>query len=211
VATIYKHQSVTRDTRVTHTDTPGRDGRMDDNQQIGRERAWRRAVLAGDEDAWHTLYQSHFAALYAYVHLRAGKRADVTDELVQDVWMHAVRRIADFDPARGPFAAWLRGIALNVLRNYYRRRAMLPLDEQTSPAAAPAATAENAEEVTLALVELPGDYRRVLEDQYQQEHSVQEIADRWNRSPKSIESLLSRARAAFSAAFLRITQGPPRP
>ena len=41
--------------------------------------------------------------------------------MVQETWLVAVRRVADFDPAQGNFDAWLKGIAANVLKNQRRR------------------------------------------------------------------------------------------
>jgi RNA polymerase sigma-70 factor (ECF subfamily) len=82
-----------------------------------RERGLRDAVLAGDERAWRALYDEAFAGLYAYVLWRCGGLRDRADEIVQETWLTAVRRIAAFDPGQGAFAAWLRGIAVNLLRN----------------------------------------------------------------------------------------------
>ena len=95
---------------------------MVNGDRVGRERALRRAVLAGDEDAWRTWYADSFDNLYAYVCWRCGGLRDLADEVVQETWLTAVRRVRDFDPARAGFGAWLAGIAANVLRNHLRRR-----------------------------------------------------------------------------------------
>ncbi len=49
-----------------------------------RERALRRAVLAGDEDAWQALCDGAFAGLFAYAAWRCGGLADRAEEVVQD-------------------------------------------------------------------------------------------------------------------------------
>ena len=54
--------------------------------------------------------------LHAVATRMLGSSAEA-DDVVQETWLTAVRRIRAFDPERGPFAAWLRGIAANVLRN----------------------------------------------------------------------------------------------
>lgn len=64
---------------------------------------------------------------------RAGVPASDRDDLVQDVLVVVVRRIAEFE-RRGPgaFRAWLRGILANHLRKYFRTRtapAALDLDK----------------------------------------------------------------------------------
>jgi hypothetical protein len=86
------------------------------------ERALRQAVLAGNECAWQALYDDAFEPLHAYIAWRCGGRADWADDLVQETWMIAVRRLAYFDPAKGTFLQWLRGIAANLLRNHFRQR-----------------------------------------------------------------------------------------
>src|SRR5215472_13185446 len=94
---------------------------MPSEERVQRERGLRRAVLAGDEQAWRTLYDEAFAGLYAYVLWRCAGLADQADEVVQETWLTAVRRLRAFDPSAGSFASWLRGIAANLLRNYFRR------------------------------------------------------------------------------------------
>src|SRR5436190_2659617 len=91
------------------------------------ERRLHRAVLAGDDRAWQTWYDATFAALDAYVLWRCAGLRDRADDVLQETWLTAVRRIRDFEPQRGPFLAWLRGIAANVLRNHLRRAAPLAL------------------------------------------------------------------------------------
>ena len=94
---------------------------MSSDERVWRARGLRDAVRAGDETAWRTLYQESFAGLYAYVLWRCGGLRDAADEVVQETWLTAVRRVGRFDPARGDFASWLRGIAANLLRNHFRR------------------------------------------------------------------------------------------
>src|SRR5690348_7540797 len=94
---------------------------MQAEDRVERERELRRAVLAGEEFAWRTLYDAAFAELYAYVLWRSGGLRERADEVTQETWLIAVRRLRSFDPSAGSFAAWLRGIAVNVLRNHFRR------------------------------------------------------------------------------------------
>src|SRR5438270_1992100 len=108
---------------------------MHSEERVWRERGLRDAVLAGDETAWKTLYNESFAGLYAYVLWRCAGLRDAADELVQETWLRAVRCVGRFDPARGDFAGWLRGIAANLLRNHFRRarreRGRLLLPDET--------------------------------------------------------------------------------
>lgn len=175
---------------------------MQAGDRVERERELRRAALAGEEFAWRTLYDDAFAGLYAYVLWRCGGLRDRADEAVQETWLTAVRRLRAFDPAAGSFAAWLRGIAANVLRNQFRReqRRMKPLESE--PLAAEESR-EQAERIAAALGELPPHYEAVLRMKYLEGRSVADISEERDESPKAVESLLTRAREAFRQAYLQ--------
>jgi RNA polymerase sigma-70 factor (ECF subfamily) len=186
---------------------------MHPSDRVGRERGLWHAVVAGDERAWQTWYDESFAGLYAYVSWRCAGLRDLTDDVVQDTWLTAVRRIRTFDPERASFAAWLQGIAINVLRNQLRREACrrrLP-PPANGRAAAPADAAleqrERAEQIVRALADLPEHYEAVLRAKYLEQQSVHKIAEAWGETPKAIESLLTRARQAFRDAYQRREQG----
>jgi RNA polymerase sigma-70 factor (ECF subfamily) len=171
----------------------------------GRERGLQRAVLAGDEQAWKILYDEAFTGLYGYVLWRCGGLRDPADEVVQETWLTAVRRLRSFDPATGSFGAWLRGIAANLLRNYFRReirraRYIQPLPSEPL-AVLDEDRREQAERVALALSALPEHYESVLRAKYLDGRSVAAIALARDESPKAVESLLTRARQAFREAY----------
>jgi RNA polymerase sigma-70 factor (ECF subfamily) len=183
---------------------------MHPSDRVRRERGLRGAVLAGDEQAWRTWYEEHFADLYGYILWRCGGLRDQADEVVQETWLIAVRRIRAFDPVQGAFGSWLRGIATHLLRNLFRkemRRATgnQTLDDRSLPAASDADETdrrEQAERVARALVALPERYEAVLRAKYLDGQSVAEIAAASGDSPKAIESLLTRARQAFREVYL---------
>ncbi len=181
---------------------------MQSGDRVGRERGLRRAVLAGDERAWQTWYDECFDGLYAYVSWRCAGLRDLADEVVQETWLTAVRRVRAFDPDRGPFAGWLCGIAANVLRNHLRRRRRTTVPVPRTVGAAEAADAalerrEQAEGIAHALAELPPRYEAVLRAKYLDGRSMADIAAGWGETPKAVESLLTRARQAFREAYLR--------
>lgn len=173
-----------------------------------REHWLRQAVLAGDESAWRTLYVEAFDPLYRFVRGRCGSRADWVDEIVQETWLVAVRRIVDFDPQRGPLQQWLRGIALNQLRNRVRRHGLVTNPEwnwnELAEESSTANVTDTRGEVELTLAALDDRHAAVLRAKYLDAQSVQEIAESWEQTPKAIESLLTRARRAFRAAYERL-------
>jgi RNA polymerase sigma-70 factor (ECF subfamily) len=182
---------------------------MPSEERVQRERGLRRAVLAGDEQAWRTLYEEAFAELHAYALWRCGGLRDLADEVVQETWLTAVRRIRTFDPKQGSFLGWLRGIAAHLLRNHLRRRerrsatALTALPSETAePAEAALERREQAERVALALTRLPERYEAVLRAKYLEGRSVEEIAAAGNETAKAVESLLTRARQAFRTLYM---------
>lgn len=179
---------------------------MDPHDRVTRERTLLRAVLSGDEGAWEFWYRQSFERLYAYVFWRCAGLCELAEEIVQDTWLTAVRRIRQFDPARGSFEGWLRGIAVNLLRNQLRRnrRIARPPPLATTPGKdTEAARRDQAERVALALSELPDHYEAVLRAKYLEQQSVNELAATLGQTSKAVESLLTRARDAFREAYLQ--------
>ncbi len=182
---------------------------MDSLDRVQREGLMRGAVLAGDENAWRAWYEETFDDLHHYVRWRCGGRRDWADEIVQETWLTAVRRIRRFDPRQGSFLAWLRGIAVNVLRNDLRKRRRSPLLRQSADGQVGEGSGAQSEErdrqrqqwVAAALDALPEREEAVLRAKYLESLSVAEIASTWGDTPKAIESLLSRARQAFRDAY----------
>ncbi|MCI0701506.1 MAG: RNA polymerase sigma factor [Planctomycetia bacterium] len=177
------------------------------NGDTWRERATRDAVLAGDTGAWRLWFDTHFERLSAYVQWRCGGLRDLADDVLQETWLTAVRRLSAFDPAKGSFFNWLCGIASNTARNAIRtrQRANLRIRPLTPKDDVPSADASNAtekaERVASALTELPDHYEAVLRAKYFDQQTVEQIAKARGESLKAVESLLSRARQAFRDAY----------
>ncbi len=172
-----------------------------------RERTLRDAVLAGDTDAWRQWYDAHFDRLAGYVRWRCGGLRDLADDVLQETWLVAVRRLRSFDPARGTFFDWLCGIASNAARGAIRARgrqkvrarALVPEDDRAADDSTGAE--DKAARVATALAALPDHYEAVLRAKYLDRLTVDEIAARRRESPKAVESLLARARQAFRAVY----------
>jgi RNA polymerase sigma-70 factor (ECF subfamily) len=191
---------------------------MDSLDRVQRETLLRGAVLGGDEAAWQTWYDDTFDDLYQYVRWRCAGRRDWADEIVQETWLTAVRRIRKFDPRQGSFPAWLRGIAVNLLRNHLRKwrtrtRFEQQLDRGNNHDGAETEKAAEREErqqqrqhreqrIAAALDALAPREEAVLRAKYLDGRSVAEIAANGGETLKAVESLLSRARQAFRRAYL---------
>lgn len=174
--------------------------------RLMRERLLRDAVAAGDESAWRAWFESEYAPLETYVLWRCGRLRDVADDVMQETWMTAVRRIRSFRPETGPFHNWLCGIAGNVLRNQLRSRRrrsarVQSLNGEVAHNDPAISERERSERVAQALAEISDRYEFALRLKYLEQKSVADIAASTGETEKAIESLLTRARAAFREAY----------
>jgi RNA polymerase sigma-70 factor (ECF subfamily) len=187
---------------------------MNPESRIQREEMLRRAVLAGNEDAWRVWYLEVFDELDRFAFWRCGGRRNEADDIVQETWLTAVRQIRSFRPESGSFLAWLRGIAANVRRNQLRSARRLSQRETNAGGQVYDAVEtesitndlERNEQIAAALDSLLERQESVLRAKYFDGLSVAEIAEAWKESPKAIESLLSRAREAFRERFEQLTR-----
>ena len=164
------------------------------------------AAQNGSEQAWRQLFERHFDAVYRFCVALTGARHDVAEELTQQVFVTAVRRIHRFDSSRAAFRAWLFGVAKNrhmAIRNGEQRRKRH--EESSAKWPSEAVTSRDSDlRVHEALARLPSHYRIVLDDKYLRGLSVNEIAANNGASVEAIESLLRRARAGFAREYEQI-------
>ena len=161
------------------------------------------AAQTGSEQAWRQLFERHFEAVYRFCIALAGGRNDLAEELVQQVFVTAARRIHRFNPSRATFRAWLFGIAKN-------RNMAMQTSEQRRKRHEKFSAKGSSEAVTRvdpdlrvheALARLPSHYRVVLDAKYLRGLSMKEIAADSGASIEAIESLLRRARAGFARVY----------
>lgn len=81
---------------------------------------WMARAARGDAEAWRCIVQAYTPRLYA-VALRSCGDRDLAEEVTQAAFVKAVQAIRRYRD-RGKFEAWLFRIALNHLRDEWRRR-----------------------------------------------------------------------------------------
>src|SRR6266508_1568456 len=153
-------------------------------------------VEANVGEVYHACYRRLVAQLYAFT-------SDVTEaqDVVQEAFARALARpraLMDIDNPE----AWLRTVAVNLVRRRWRRRRLLdtillrerPVQRLTEPGPEPDRT-----DLTGALAALPRPYREVVVLHYFADLSVDEIATVLSVPQGTIKSRLSRARAALAA------------
>lgn len=183
-----------------------------------REANLRRRILGGDTSAWEEFYVESFDSLWIVLARRVGPDRSRIEDVAQETWLVAVRRIRRFDPELGSFRGWLHGIAENVIRNARRnwarregatRRSLAEAEPVAAVfGAGSGAILEAHELVEASFASLPERYREVLRDKYVEELSVEEIAALRSASPKAVESMLGRARGAFREAYRILVAEP---
>jgi RNA polymerase sigma-70 factor, ECF subfamily len=146
-------------------------------------------ALGGDPAAFTRLYERYGRVVHGLLIARVGR--DEVDDLVQDVFLTAWRRLQDLrDPAA--FGGWIAMIARNRATDFHRRTAdfvELP-DNLASPV-----TASGAADANLALSAiraLPDAYRETLILRLVEGLSGPEIAERTGLTPGSVRVNLHR-------------------
>ena len=168
------------------------------------------SLQARDAAAWDEFYEVHVRELYGFVVRLVRGDPQAAADVFQDTWLDAISHIGQFDPQRGKLRSWLFGIARRRVALHWRKRLTrsgtaaatreeIPVQDLNG-AVAPDDVIEHLEQaavVQASLLALPPERRQVLVDKYVEELSVAQIAARTGKSPKGVESLLSRARAQF--------------
>jgi len=154
----------------------------------------------GNERAWSILFDQHFQAVYCYCLSVTGGRQDVAEEIVQQTFVTAARRISSFRPDRGAFRAWLHGIARNRFAKYELKEVRRKRHESRGNAECSQKEDGHLQQLMVyeTIAHLPIRYRLVLEAKYFDGLTVDEIAEAQGCTAKAVESCLSRARKKFS-------------
>uniref|UniRef100_A0A832MKH3 Sigma-70 family RNA polymerase sigma factor n=1 Tax=Eiseniibacteriota bacterium TaxID=2212470 RepID=A0A832MKH3_UNCEI len=151
------------------------------------EAALVRAAQAGDRAAFGRLYERYARVVHGL--LLARVRAASAEDLVQDVFVQALQRLADLrDPQA--FPGWLAAIARRRALDHHRRER--PLDELPGDMPATPDGAEEAARVLSLLRTLPAAYRETLVLRLVEGLSGPEIAERTGLTEGSVRVNLHR-------------------
>ena len=138
------------------------------------------------------LYERNFDRVYAYVARRVGDRA-LAEDIVSEVFHHALAKLKTFEWRGVPFCAWLYRIAANAIADRYHRSSR----EVDLPEAELEATVHEDVERRALLSELvnslPPEQRRVVVGRFVEQRSIKEIAQAMQRSEGAIKQLQFRA------------------
>ncbi len=166
-------------------------------------------LQSGDPKAIETLYINYFDRLYAFILHSVKRDQAAAEDIVQNVFVSALRSAKGFK-GESKLYTWLAGIAHHKTTDHYRREQrelyhnndlindapveMQSIADNSQSIADKLDSTELGLVVAKALSALPPDYRQVLLLKYVEGMTVLEISQVMNRSLKSIDGLLTRAR-----------------
>lgn len=172
--------------------------------------ALRAAILDRDRKAIAELVSLHADAIYRFIYHRLD-RPEAVDDLVQDVFLAALTAIATFR-VESSLRTWILSIARHKIADYYRARLRSIVFEDADTRSDEPATDMRIEELVdrrrleerarAVLSTLSDAHRAVLVCRYWDHRSVGEIALISEKSEKSVERLLARARQQFKRGWI---------
>ena len=172
------------------------------------------SVLRRDRKAAARFVAAHIDAVYAYARHRLTPRADLVDDVVQDVFLAALNGLATFQ-CQSSLRTWLIGIARHKIEDVYRRRLRLPealddlddVEEESLAEAVPLDeqidTARARAKARHVLAQMPERYGLMLLWRYWEQRSTRDMAVAIGTTEKSVERTLARARARFKELWLK--------
>src|SRR6266851_4811129 len=145
------------------------------------------AVLSGEQDRFARLYEMYAPMVHGILLARV-PRGEV-DDLVQDIFLHALRKLHTLRDAAA-FGPWIAMIARNRAMDFYRSsRETVEVTEQMAVERPPNRTAK---EILDMICHLPEAYRETLVLRFVEGMTGPEIAARTGLTPASVRVNLHR-------------------
>jgi len=181
------------------------------------------AIAAGlkrhDPDLIDQLIETYQHRLMRYLMFLTGKR-EVSEDLFQEVWIRVLRRGSQYN-GKARFDTWIFTIARNLVIDLSRKRTMASLDEmcEASEDSRPFEVAldapsplenfqlrEDAAELATVMLSLEPSYREVLSLRFQEELSLEEIANVTHAPLSTVKSRLYRGLAALKPLLIGLRE-----
>ena len=162
---------------------------------------WRRSdpvsnAAKGDRASFDLLISNHKNELRSFLSNKV--RSEALDDLLQDIWLATWESLPHFD-RKSAFKTWLFGIAMNKVRDHWRRKARLdhevPIFDLTYLPSRKdeLRQAESTETVRSLLAELSFDQREVLDLYYRADLNLPEVARALGRNLNTVKYQFYRA------------------
>lgn len=179
-------------------------------------------LLDGDERAFDRFFEENFARLYRFALARLSDDPDAAREVAQITLTRAIRKLHTYR-AESALFTWLCAICRNETSDWLRKQCryhehvVLTEDFPEVQAAVDSYHAPEDDQpdrqyqrvealrlIQVALDRLPAKYGNVLEWKYIEGRSVKEISARLHIGQEATQSLLARAKRAFSDVYSTI-------
>ena len=174
-----------------------------------------RRMMAGDEDAFTTLYRRRQAGVYRFALQMSGSEA-IAEDVTQEVFLTLMREGRGYDPGRGSLVAYLYGMARHqVLRCLRRQRPETSLAASAEPLGASddplgdLTRRQSIDAVRGAVLALPAHYREAIVLCDLHEMNYAEAATALGCAVGTVRSRLHRARELLAARLGALRQTAP--
>jgi RNA polymerase sigma-70 factor, ECF subfamily len=170
--------------------------------------------LAGDQAAFEILLQRYIKSIYNFLyHLTSD--SSILDDLTQATFIKAWKNIRKFDREKS-FRNWIFTIAKNTTFDYFKKKKTVPfsffedsegnsrlenISDETIPSDEIIIRAQTVEELEAKLKKIPEQYRVILLMHYQDDLSLQEIAEILGLPYNTVKSQHTRALARLRREF----------
>ena len=182
-------------------------------------------LLRGDRRAFEQFFNEYYPKLYRFVKRRMPQDATAAEDIAQGTLCRALESLRSYRGEAALFT-WLCTLCRREMSARWdetRAWSSAPRLAEDDPAIRAALESLLAREqwdplfaadreqvrssILTTLDYLPAPYGDILEWKYLRDMSMGEIARRLGRSPKAVESLLTRARDAFRETFTLLSGG----
>ena len=157
-------------------------------------------MASGEELAWQTFFSQYAHRLRAYLTTCLREQPSNLDDIFQDCMIRVSRHIKVFSSEEALWS-WLTVIARSALADQARRKsAWSRFFERYSgfTKLCPNRSAPDSNQLEQALERLSEEERKLLEDKYENDQTVRQIADKAGCTEKAIEHRLARIRAKLA-------------
>lgn len=177
------------------------------NHTASKEIALIADLKAGIPEAVEVWYRSYMPVIQRFVSHKVDNKKDV-EEIARETFLNCLRQLPLFQQ-RSTLKTWMLKIASHEVADYYRKRYAkkfihaIPLSGLLF-VESPKDMHDTSGAVVKTLSQMKTEYKQLLLLKYVDQISVREIAQQFDRSVKSIESDLFRARKEFRALYLNL-------
>lgn len=167
-----------------------------------------------NKELFKEMYETNFNSVYSFVFARITNN-EITEDIVQETFISAMNGWNSYKGISS-HKTWLCGIAKNKILNYYRDT----LKKETLAFSDELDSIESDEDIELIVINaesrnvifqilnsLKPIYRYVLTLKYMDNYSVRQISKYLNKTPKSIDGILQRAKLSFKNEYIRVSNG----